>query len=42
MLANVVDLETEAMLRNCTEDKAAMVLFDFAAAIPSIAQAFII
>ena len=41
MLANIVDIETEAMKANMTSSSAAIVLYDFAAAFPSISQQFL-
>ena len=42
MLDNVLEIETEAVLASMTKARsAAMVFFDFAAAFPSVAHAFI-
>ena len=41
LLANVVDVETEAMHQSMEQEAAALILFDFAAAFPSISQEYI-
>ncbi len=41
MLSNVVDVDTEAMVISLKEDTGALVLFDFAAAFPSVSHDFL-
>ena len=42
MLSNVVDIDTEAMTVSLRHDKGALVLFDFAAAFPSMSQTYML
>ena len=42
MLSNVAEIEHAAALHSLQKDRAAMVLFDFAAAFPSINQEFLL
>ena len=42
MLANVMDMEEAAMAKSVDHPNAALLLFDFAAAFPSVSQKFIL